>query len=319
MTTPIASPPIFFPAPAELLGWTHGAVAACLPADAKRSHFPATVDGMLVFRTQGQVYGFGQSRPLRALALIGPSATPRVFTHADAVCAYGLLLAPHTVSFLSGQPNGSTSGQDLCLRSLLPEAAGRLFERMPFASNDAARCQVLFDWLRERLSQSDAAQVTRWSKLAELAPLLLQGLDVACAELGVGPRQLERLTRQHLGMTPHRARTILRMQATLRSAMAAVKAPDGADLALSQGFFDQSHMNRDLKRLAGLPLGRAVTASRDATGAEWPLTVGRQQLNLPERPDVPGTTAERTKGPIQNTSTHTAIACAPDPLAPPKR
>ncbi|WP_269148713.1 helix-turn-helix domain-containing protein [Hydrogenophaga crassostreae] len=138
----------------------------------------------------------------------------------------------------------------------------------------------------------------------------MDGHEAACAEVGVGPRQLERLCRQHLGMTPHRAQTILRMQATLRSAMKAAETRQGAELALSQGFFDQSHMARDLKRLAGLPLGRAVAASRDAESTEWPLAVGQQQFSQPGLPGEPGTTAVRMPAPTQNTSKHTARADA---------
>lgn len=312
MTPPSAFPPTFFSAPADLLGWTGGAVAARLPATVECSHFPASVDGMLVFRTQGQVYREGQTTALPELALIGPSAIPMTFTHAGAICTHGLLLAPHTVSFLSGQFNGSISGQDLCLRTLFPAEAARLIEIWSTASDDATRCQMLFGWLRQLIFESHVPRATRWSRMAGLAPLLMQGHDAACAELGVGPRQLERLSRRHLGMTPHQAQTILRMRATLRSAMTAVDTLQGAELALSQGFFDQSHMGRDLKRLTGLPLGRAVAASRGGESTEWPLAVGKQQFSHPDLHDEPGTTAARMQAPAQNTSKHTARAGAGD-------
>ena len=51
----------------------------------------------------------------------------------------------------------------------------------------------------------------------------------------------------------------------------------GADLALQAGYYDQSHLARDLRRLAGQPLGTLVQHARQGSGtAHWPLAVGWQ-------------------------------------------
>ena len=48
----------------------------------------------------------------------------------------------------------------------------------------------------------------------------------------------------------------------------------GAELALRHGFYDQSHLGRDLRHLAGASLGRLQAGLRDTTGPLWALAAG---------------------------------------------
>lgn len=315
---PLVSPPIFVPAPADLLSWTSGAVVARLPVTLTHSHFPASVDGMVVLRTQGQVMRSGRESLLPELALIGPLTRPVTFVHAGAVCTYGLLLAPHTVSFLSGRFNKDTAGQDLDLRALRPQDADDLYRNWKQASGDEHRCNLLFDWLRN-LIRNERNSANRWANLAGFPLMLMKGNAMACKELGVGRRQLERLSRQFLGMSPHQVRTLMRALAILSGAMAAKSLPKGADLALIHGYWDQSHLSRDLKKLVGMPLGRTWTASHSFEDGEWPLNVGRQQFTSQANRGGPDTAATQTPAPHQSTSIPTARACTPVVLERPKR
>lgn len=54
--SPQGSLPRFFAAPPDLLRWTHGAVAVRLPGTCAHSHFPASVDGMLVLRARAVLF-----------------------------------------------------------------------------------------------------------------------------------------------------------------------------------------------------------------------------------------------------------------------
>ena len=305
MSAECLTSPVFFAAPNDLLGWTHGAVAAHIPETSRSTRFPASVDGMLVLRTQGSVFRTGQKTPLPELALIGPSATPLSYTHRGAVDTYGLLLAPHTVSFLGRRCNGEMAGQDHDLQILNPIATQRLYQNWHLQQTDLERCQAMLEWLRY-LTQTQAEEAERWSALAHLPQLLMEGNAAACDELGLGTRQLERISQLHLNMSPHRARTILRMRAALWSAMGSDTRPRGPDLALSHGYFDQSHMGRDLKRLAGMPFAQALAASQGRDSSGWPLNVGKQLVRSQAPGAGPGTAAARTPTQPRSTSAHRA-------------
>lgn len=240
------------------------------------------------------------------------------FIHAGEICTYGLLLAPQTVSFLSGFFNCDTEGKDLDLRALRPDAAESLRQTWRTAANDESRCQLLFDWL-QGLINKETDKANHWANLASLPLLLLKGNEAACIQLGIGTRQLERLTRLQLGMSPHCVRTVLRLHATLLRAMGASAPQSGADLALSQGYYDQSHMSRDLKRLAGLPIGHAMAASQGLDESEWALHVGRQLVNRLAPLGEPNKAAAQTQDRSQNTSTHTARDGAVGAHAIPRR
>ena len=55
------------------------------------------------------------------------------------------------------------------------------------------------------------------------------------------------------------------------------------DLAVAHDYCDQPHMGRDMRRLAGAPLGRIVVASRQPKPGDdfWAFNVGRQQVRHP--------------------------------------
>lgn len=44
-----------------------------------------------------------------------------------------------------------------------------------------------------------------------------------------------------------------------------------AELAADEGYYDQSHMGRDVRRLAGHPLQALVQGARTPVSAQWPL------------------------------------------------
>ena len=99
--------------------------------------------------------------------------------------------------------------------------------------------------------------------------------------MGLSQRQFERRFVAHWGMAPKQFQVIARLNSTLGNALA---APDGpvVELAVDQGYYDQSHMARDVRRLAGQPLQALVQGSRSPVSEHWPLQGGAQaQLGQP--------------------------------------
>ena len=87
----------------------------------------------------------------------------------------------------------------------------------------------------------------------------VQLADLA-AEAGISKYQLVRLFRSTIGITPHRCQLMLRIA---RAKTLLREGCEIADIALVLGFFDQSHLHRTFKMLAGTSPGRYQAAARN--------------------------------------------------------
>lgn len=74
-------------------------------------------------------------------------------------------------------------------------------------------------------------------------------VDVLQAVTGFGQRRLERMTKRYYGLPP---KTLARKYRALRAAAALARGEDLNDAGLADGFYDQSHLIREVKRFAGL-------------------------------------------------------------------
>jgi len=77
----------------------------------------------------------------------------------------------------------------------------------------------------------------------------LNASDITTSEHTVSPRQMERLFKRWLGISPKRYQRVLRVQNSVDDLK---KNPELAlvELALQQGFSDQAHMTREFKQIA---------------------------------------------------------------------
>ncbi|MFJ8781329.1 DUF6597 domain-containing transcriptional factor [Streptomyces sp. NPDC102476] len=93
--------------------------------------------------------------------------------------------------------------------------------------------------------------------LHALVTALDAGRPVAATadELGLGARQLHRRSLAAFGYGPKTLARILRLRRALVLAGAGVPF---AETAVRSGFADQAHLARDVKELAGVPLGRLL-------------------------------------------------------------
>lgn len=258
--------------PADLRAWTDGGVVVQAPATLAASCFPALVGSMLVLRLAGGVHRVGGG-PLPAAALIGPTTRPSRFDHQGAVHAVGLLVRPEALAALLGAPGGRLVNGHVALADVAGPGWAAVAAAVQAAPDDGARLALLFDALRQAVA--GPAQDQRRLLLLRLAQAVQGPLGAACQDLAISRRHLERLCRTHFGMAPKQFQTIARLQQALHGAA----HTGGADLALQTGYYDQSHLARDLRRLAGQPLGRLVQQARQGAGGvnpQWPLAVGWQ-------------------------------------------
>ena len=106
----------------------------------------------------------------------------------------------------------------------------------------------------EQLAAGALAEAEPDRALAAAVPALAAGRDVSsiATRLGITARQLHRRSLVAFGSGPKMLTRVLRMQQALGLARAGVPF---AETAASAGYADQAHLARDVKALAGVPLG----------------------------------------------------------------
>uniref|UniRef100_UPI002458F2DB helix-turn-helix domain-containing protein n=1 Tax=Nocardia wallacei TaxID=480035 RepID=UPI002458F2DB len=83
-------------------------------------------------------------------------------------------------------------------------------------------------------------------------------------ELGLGARRLHRMSLSAFGYGPKMLARVLRLQRALRLARAGVPF---AETAFRAGYADQAHLAREVRELAGKPLGQLVSRAGQDSGA----------------------------------------------------
>ncbi|MEW2520741.1 helix-turn-helix domain-containing protein [Actinacidiphila alni] len=175
----------------------------------------------------------------------------------------GLRFAPGLGPLMLGVPARELRDQRVPLDALWPAArAGRLADRA--GGTDAAA--VLEAWVVARTGTAGPVDRLPFVVARELAA----GRPVAGIAAGarLGERQLRRRCEAAFGYGPKTLGRVLRMQRALELAR---RGTAFADVAVRAGYADQAHLSREVKALAGVPLGRLV-APAPAPSAEAPVT-----------------------------------------------
>lgn len=268
----------FVPPPPDLLSWVVGGVVVRSDPQLACTRFPALTGGLLVVRLTGAVHqGQAEGPALPAAALLTATTGPTVYRHDGAVHAVGLILQPHTVHCWLRAPLQALGGSVLEAAAALPPGWPAIEQAVRDAPDDATRLSRLFAAVRAALGHTTPDDRVR--QLRQMAWLLQGDLASARQVLGWSTRQLERRCLAHFGMGPKQFQRITRMQATLH---AAARAPhQRAALAADQGYYDQSHLSRDLRHLAGAALPTLLPQMQAGRGEYWPLAAGAQVQGPP--------------------------------------
>lgn len=272
----------FVPVPPDLSPWLEAAVVVGNPAALAQTRFPAMVSSMLVVRLTGQVSCRGAQVP--PAAWISASTRATVYEHGGAVHAVGLVLRPEAAAALLAGTRGLVN----TLRPLA-ELAGPLWvaaeHAMRAAADDGARLEALYQFVRQMAAPPSPCEARRQQALA-----LLQAAGTG-ERMGLSARQFERRFAAHWGMPPKQFQVVARLNSALWHALATPAGPV-VELATGHGYYDQSHMARDVRRLAGDPLQALVQGSRAPLSAHWPLQIGARSPRPPPCAGAaPGTAA----------------------------
>lgn len=267
----------FVPAPSDLQPWLEAAVVVDCPAELAQSQFPAMVSSMLVVRLAGHVVCQGAQVP--TVAWMSASTRATEYVHQGRVHAVGLLLRPEAAAALFASARGSVNAM-----RPMAELAGAPWAAVErdvlAAADDDARLDVLCQFIRATAAPPSDCEVRRRHALALLAAA--DSTDEGTGQrMGLSARQFERRFVAHWGMAPKQFQVIARLSSTLWHALANAPGSQGAELAVDQGYYDQSHMGRDVRRLAGQPLQALVQDTRTALSTHWPLQIGAQTQPKP--------------------------------------
>ncbi|MET7303206.1 helix-turn-helix transcriptional regulator [Embleya sp. NPDC005575] len=135
----------------------------------------------------------------------------------------------------------------------------RLAELPDWADRFAVLDATLLRW--QAAGPGPAPRVLRaWDLLSASAGRL--SIGGMAAELGWSERQLERSFREQLGLTPKAVARVLRLQDALRLVVAGRPL---AEVATRAGFYDQPHLNREVRAATGLTPGGFVAHAPDAS------------------------------------------------------
>ena len=113
------------------------------------------------------------------------------------------------------------------------------------------------------LAELERAVLRRWAPpepaMVEVARRARAGqpVDAIAAVCGLSARHLQRRVRAAFGYGPKTLTKILRMQ---RAVVLARRGTPFAEVSATAGYADQAHLARDVKALAGVPLGRLLSS-----------------------------------------------------------
>ncbi|MFF7311444.1 DUF6597 domain-containing transcriptional factor [Streptomyces sp. NPDC008137] len=163
----------------------------------------------------------------------------------------GVRFYPGTAPALLGVPAHELRDRRVALSDLWPASeVRRLTARVNGAPDPASG-------LEEVAVACAAAADTFDPLLQQIVTALDAGRPVAATadELGLGARQLHRRSLAAFGYGPKTLARILRLRRALALARGGVPF---ADTAARAGYADQAHLARDVRELAGLPLGELL-------------------------------------------------------------
>jgi AraC-like DNA-binding protein len=188
----------------------------------------------------------------------GLHTSAALITHDGSQSGIQLSVNPLGARALLGMPAGELASADVHGGDVFGRLTGEVHERVRAAAGWPQRLAILEDFLLERLRGADehagvSAEVRHaWDELIRTRGTA--AVASIAAETGWSERHLRHQFRIETGLGPKEAGRVIRFDAARRRVgrRAATGEPLGlADLAVSAGYFDQAHLDREFRALAG--------------------------------------------------------------------
>jgi len=195
--------------------------------------------------------------------LAGTLTQPWMLRARSRVKTVGVRFRPGATTAVFPLSMSEARDRELRLAGLVgASSAAALIEPLRRARTDAGRFAAIEEWLTARLS----VMAPRRSTARAAVALILKAhgrkrIDDVARALGWSRRRIERVFARDLGIRPKLFARIVRLNAVLAT-LDEPERTSAVDLALETGYFDQAHLLRDFRVLAG----RAPRSRREIDG-----------------------------------------------------
>jgi AraC-like DNA-binding protein len=193
-----------------------------------------------------------KSQTYRGPLLCGPRSECSIIDTRPLASSMGVLFKPGSAFPFLGTPVGELHNLNVSLESLWGRKADELRDRLLEARTPEARFRIL--------EQSLLAQVNlAWERHPAVTYALRhfqavphdQTIAVVAERTGFSAKWLIEVFRAQVGLTPKVYCRLRRFQTALKL-IGQKQQPDWAGLALTCGYYDQAHFNRDFRAFSGL-------------------------------------------------------------------
>jgi len=194
--------------------------------------------------------GDGVGRRTVGSFVTGLQTGPAIIERRGQQAGVHLRMPPATAYALFRVPMHLLTGEVVDAAALLGSRAARLAERLAAASSGAQARAVLRAELRSGRAaarQPSATVIRAWEGL--VATRGGMRVDELVRRSGWSHRHLDARFREEIGVPPKAAARLLRFEYAA-ALLRATRMPLAA-LATEAGYYDQAHLNRDLRSLAG--------------------------------------------------------------------
>ncbi|MBO0828427.1 MAG: AraC family transcriptional regulator [Streptosporangiales bacterium] len=190
----------------------------------------------------------GTVRHVAGIGLSGVCPAPKVVDPADQAAVICVAFRPGGAYPFFAAPQSAAAGQLVGLDDLWGRAGSRLRERLLDAPTPEERLRLVERALLERAADALRPDAATAYAVAALG----RGVPVASVvdRLGRTPRAFIRSFTERVGLPPKQFARIRRFQRLLAS-IPHDRPADWARLAACCGYYDQSHLIRDFRSLAG--------------------------------------------------------------------
>jgi AraC-like DNA-binding protein len=197
--------------------------------------------------------------------LVGLGDAPTVTEHDGGQYGVQVDLTPLGAHALLGAPMSAFANTAVPLGDVGPRLGADLAERLAAAPGWPARFALLDRVLGARIETGPAPApevAWVWRRLRRSAGQVRIG--ALAGEVGWSPRHLVSRFREQVGLAPKPVARVLRFRRAL-ALLAAPGGPPWAEAAVACGYYDQAHLNREFRALAGCT-PTALLASRRPDG-----------------------------------------------------
>ena len=211
----------------------------------------------------------------------GLHSAPALITHDGAQSGIQVALRPLGARVLLGLPAGELAEIDVPADAVLGGACAELRARAVAAAGWPERFAILDEILLRRVGPApEVAPEVGWAWRRLLGSSGAVRIADLAAETGWSGRHLTGRFRAEIGLTPKAAARVIRFDRARHLLIRRVRSTSGvadgdgyrlADLAAACGYFDQAHLAREFRSLAGCPPSQwiAEEVSPRGRGVVW--------------------------------------------------